>query len=744
KRSLLTHRSKARVGEKRTDKKREKMQSGYGGVSEIQQFMVDSCVSSLFSMSTANPNPAAAAGAAAGTPTDIHSAALHPLKYHPLPQPHHPQPQQPPPLLPPHFSHFHSIPITQQLFHQPTHPFQLFHPQQQHYLEPRRLIPQHHLGLDQESAPETSPSPTRIIPGSSGGGGPSFLSASVRFKLAVNESSGAGSPQGMNDDDGILQGDDASESRLRHWPREDESAIEELSWRPLDIDYISRNNKRRKEEEPAASNGRHAKSSKEVAGSDHVQVAGGGGSSNYKIFSELEAICKPGGSSTNPPGGGTNRTGSGSALTGDETPLLHVTPTAPLRLPATDRVGGSETSAGEEATAQEFSKGSGRRRRKRWQRQLSSVAAFFESLVKQLMDHQEGLHGKFLEVMERREQERTSREEARRKQEAAKSSREAAARAQERALASSREAAIISFIEKITGESLNLPSKPQFPSHTPDADDANKEENTTDTDNRQIEPCSDTFKNGDPDSNKMFPNTRRWPKPEVQALIRVRSGLESRFQEPGLKGPLWEEVSAAMATMGYHRSAKRCKEKWENINKYFRKTKERGKKRPQQSKTCPYFHQLDQLYSKSRNHTPNADVATANASGGSDDRRKDNSDLLDAIMAPNDGHSFKFSDMATLGFDFSSKGDESDQATAAKGSLVSRPENDDEEDEDDDDQGGGGGGEQYDDDDEEEAEEEEEEGEGQGQENLYRPRLPLDQEEDELHDSSVFFQRLQS
>ncbi|CAD5181925.1 unnamed protein product [Musa acuminata subsp. malaccensis] len=733
------------------------MQSGYGGVSEIQQFMVDSCGSSLFSMSTANPNPAAAAGAAAATPTNIHSAALHPLKYHPLPQPHHPQPLPPPPL-PPHFSHFHSIPITQQLFHQTTHPFQLFHPQQ-HYLEPRRFIPQHHLGLDQESAPETSPSPTRIIPGSSGGGGPSFLSASMSFKLAVNESSGGGSPQGMNDDDGILQGDDASESRLHHWQREDdESAIKELSWRPLDIDYISRNNKRCKDEEPAASNGRYTKKSKEVAGSDHVQVAGGGGSSNYKIFSELEAICKPGGSSTNR-GGGTNRTGSGSALTGDETPLLHVTPTAPVGLPAADRVGGSETSAGEEATAQEFSKGNGRRRRKRWQRQLSSVATFFESLVKQLMDHQEGLHGKFLEVMERREKERTSREDARRKQEAAKSSREAAARAQERALASSREAAIISFIEKITGESLNLPSKPQFPSLTPDADDANKEDNTTDTDNRQIEPCSDTFNNGDPDSNKVFPSTRRWPKPEVQALIRVRSGLESRFQEPGLKGPLWEEVSAAMATMGYHRSAKRCKEKWENINKYFRKTKERGKKRPQHSKTCPYFHQLDQLYSKSHNHTPNpstsspnADVATANASGGSDDRRKDNSDLLDAIMAPNDGHGFKFSDMATLGFDFSSKGDESDQATAAKGSLVSHPEHDDGEEEDDDDQGGGGGGggggEQYEEEEEDEEEEEEEEeggeGQGQGQENLCRPRLPLDQDEDELHDSSVFFQRLQS
>ncbi|THU72805.1 hypothetical protein C4D60_Mb04t16050 [Musa balbisiana] len=143
------------------------MQSGYGGgVSEIQQFMVESCGPSLFTISSANP----AAAAAAAAPTDIQSSAPHPLKYYPLPHPHHPhahhQPQ--PPALPPHFSHFHSIPITQQ----PTQ-FQLFHPQQQ-YLEPRRLIPHHHLGLDQDSVPETSASPTRIISGGTTGGGPSF------------------------------------------------------------------------------------------------------------------------------------------------------------------------------------------------------------------------------------------------------------------------------------------------------------------------------------------------------------------------------------------------------------------------------------------------------------------------------------------------------------------------------------------------------------------------------------------
>jgi hypothetical protein len=78
----------------------------------------------------------------------------------------------------------------------------------------------------------------------------------------------------------------------------------------------------------------------------------------------------------------------------------------------------------------------------------------------------------------------------------------------------------------------------------------------------------------------------------------LRSGLESKYQEAGPKGPLWEEISTGMQRMGYKRSAKRCKEKWENINKYFKKVKESNKNRSEDAKTCPYFHELDALYRK--------------------------------------------------------------------------------------------------------------------------------------------------
>lgn len=99
---------------------------------------------------------------------------------------------------------------------------------------------------------------------------------------------------------------------------------------------------------------------------------------------------------------------------------------------------------------------------------------------------------------------------------------------------------------------------------------------------------------------------KRWPRDEVLALINLRcnlynSGDQSDKDHQGncaAKAPLWERISQGMSELGYKRSAKRCKEKWENINKYFRKTKDVNKKRSVDSRTCPYFHRLSTLYGK--------------------------------------------------------------------------------------------------------------------------------------------------
>lgn len=607
------------------------MQSGYG-VSEIQQFMVDGSVhSTLFSMSsTTPPNPSAASHGVAGGGggQEVHHSAGSATNSHKLINPfhhhhhhHHSHKPPPPPAAPMEFSHFHSIPITQQLFtrlphpHHHQHQFQFFHNNPAQYDHHRRLHSTPTL-LDHEPDPENH--------SATGGTMPSFLAASMNFKLAVDDSSGSGSKDGLNNDNnnnnnnniagGILHGDDASESRLRPWQREEDCTIKEPFWRPLDLDCINRNNKRCKEKEPEEP--QFAKRSRELAGgleNSHPQAAS---DSNYKLFSELEAIYRPGSSTSIAAGGAykntitTNQTtGSGSALTGDDHPLMA---TAAAGAPDS-RVDDNNSTGGEPHQNIKKIHQHSRRRRQRKKLQQESIAAFFEGLVKQLMDHQELLHQKFIDTMEQRDSERAEREEARREQEAARARRETALRAHDRALAAAREAAMVSFLEKITGETLHLPSHPQQFNASPYA--INDDEKLRGNYEGAIVPAM---------------KTSRWPKAEVLALISLRSGLEGRFQEPGLKGPLWEEVSAAMEAIGYQRSAKRCKEKWENINKYFRKAKYSGRKRSQHSKTCPYFQQLDQLYSKPPSQT-----------SPPPDGQAKNSELLDAVVvASGDHHGF--------------------------------------------------------------------------------------------------------
>ncbi|XP_028099312.1 trihelix transcription factor GT-2-like [Camellia sinensis] len=62
-----------------------------------------------------------------------------------------------------------------------------------------------------------------------------------------------------------------------------------------------------------------------------------------------------------------------------------------------------------------------------------------------------------------------------------------------------------------------------------------------------------------------------------------------------------------MKKIGYNRNAKRCKEKWENINKYFKRVKDSNKKRPEDSKTCPYFEMLEFIYERKSKKVDNSD-----------------------------------------------------------------------------------------------------------------------------------------
>lgn len=238
-------------------------------------------------------------------------------------------------------------------------------------------------------------------------------------------------------------------------------------------------------------------------------------------------------------------------------------------------------------------------------------------LMKQVIHKQEELQKKFLDALEKRERDRMAREESWRVQEMARLNREHDLLVQERSIAAAKDAAVIAFLHKATDQpNLQIPISncnnaaplqvvhaPQNPRQPP------PQQPTLPPPEKQSDLALVTVQaqtdNGGDGSFIIGASPSRWPKAEVQALINLRTNLDIKYQENGPKGPLWEEISSAMAKLGYKRNAKRCKEKWENINKYFKKVKESNKRRPQDSKTCPYFHQLEAIYKeRANNHVP--------------------------------------------------------------------------------------------------------------------------------------------
>ncbi|CAN6448398.1 unnamed protein product [Victoria cruziana] len=207
----------------------------------------------------------------------------------------------------------------------------------------------------------------------------------------------------------------------------------------------------------------------------------------------------------------------------------------------------------------------------------TSMLILFEDFIKQVIAKQEAMHNRFLEMLEKRENDLLAREAAWREEERAKIDRERQAIAQERSMADLRCDAIISSLQKIYSKDIKLPHLDppmihQFVNANSDMEESHESKGLTSG------------------------SGGRWPRSEVHALIELRKGRGLKFQDVGTKGGLWDDIAAGMARLGYNRSAKRCKEKWENINKYFRKTKGSNRKRPRNSKTCPYFDELEIFY----------------------------------------------------------------------------------------------------------------------------------------------------
>ncbi|CAH2054272.1 unnamed protein product [Thlaspi arvense] len=95
--------------------------------------------------------------------------------------------------------------------------------------------------------------------------------------------------------------------------------------------------------------------------------------------------------------------------------------------------------------------------------------------------------------------------------------------------------------------------------------------------------------------------TGRWPRQETLMLLEVRSRLDHKFKEANQKAPLWDEVSRIMSKEhGYTRSGKKCREKFENLYKYYKKTKEGKAGRRQDGKNYRFFRQLEAIYGESK------------------------------------------------------------------------------------------------------------------------------------------------
>ncbi|XP_042484980.1 trihelix transcription factor PTL-like [Macadamia integrifolia] len=95
----------------------------------------------------------------------------------------------------------------------------------------------------------------------------------------------------------------------------------------------------------------------------------------------------------------------------------------------------------------------------------------------------------------------------------------------------------------------------------------------------------------------------RWPRQETLTLLDIRSRLDLNFKEANQKGPLWDQISRIMAEEhGYQRSGKKCREKFENLYKYYKKTKD-GKGGRQDGKHYRFFRQLEALYGETTTTT---------------------------------------------------------------------------------------------------------------------------------------------
>ncbi|KAK9170474.1 hypothetical protein Syun_002614 [Stephania yunnanensis] len=230
----------------------------------------------------------------------------------------------------------------------------------------------------------------------------------------------------------------------------------------------------------------------------------------------------------------------------------------------------------------------------------AKIREFIDYQMKKLIDTQEAWLEKMLRTLEQKEHERMVREEEWRKQEEARIDQEHKFWAKERAWFEARDAALMEALKKVTGGKELITTLSPLQAMLMRTTTNHVQENKGDN--------GPNYSNDQDESEMMMKNDIReeirWEEDEVSSLIQIRSNMDHRFQQEDddsngdeyFERALWEEVSAKMACLGYDRSLKRCKEKWENINECLRRrpsNKEcnykKRKENAKLSKSCCYF-----------------------------------------------------------------------------------------------------------------------------------------------------------
>ncbi|KAJ0673328.1 putative transcription factor MYB family [Helianthus annuus] len=246
------------------------------------------------------------------------------------------------------------------------------------------------------------------------------------------------------------------------------------------------------------------------------------------------------------------------------------------------------------------------KKRKRKHKKFKMVKGLCVDLVNKMMAQQEEMHKKLLEDMANRDEEKRKREEAWRKEEMERMQMEIQIREHEQEMARDRQSTITEFLNKITSfdNKIQIPFDINLQDLLVEATNIDKPMSLSEI--TKIPSLQNITDRKYPNHDQAIAKDdigKRWPRDEVLALINIRSNVNNGIggnSEEHARGSLWERISQGMLELGYKRSAKRCKEKWENINKYFRKTKDANKKRSLESRTCPYYHELSKLYNQEK------------------------------------------------------------------------------------------------------------------------------------------------